>query len=104
MAKRNIAISETQLDHAQRMGAYMSNQDIEKDVCQILSDLFGIDKLQFENDSNFVDIPGWSSLVHLRAIIAIQNELKLSFSTDESVRLSTVRDLIELVKSKKKAA
>ena len=43
----------------------------------------------------------WDSLNHLLLISEIENELVMSFTTEEVLRIKTFKDLREIVESKK---
>ena len=43
----------------------------------------------------------WDSLNHLLLISEIENEMAISFTTDEVLKIKTFRDLREIVESKK---
>lgn len=54
--------------------------------------------LSIESDRN--SLTGWDSMGHLNLIVEIEDNLKITFSKDEIESIKSVRELIEILKTK----
>ncbi|HHT67346.1 MAG TPA: acyl carrier protein [Erysipelotrichaceae bacterium] len=67
-------------------------------VKEAIKDRVDVNSISYED--NLVDI-GLDSLDLVEAMLKIEEVLKVEFSSDEIVNLKTVKDLVDLIESKK---
>lgn len=68
-------------------------------VKEAIKDRVDVNSISYED--NLVDI-GLDSLDLVEAMLKIEEVLKVEFSSDEIVNLKTVKDLVDLIESKKR--
>jgi acyl carrier protein len=78
----------------------MDRDKIKGTVIQIASELFSIDKNRVDEDLKAGSIDTWDSLGHLNLFLAVENELKVKFSTDEILNTVSIRKLIDKLTKK----
>jgi acyl carrier protein len=66
----------------------------------ILRDMFDDDSLVASPSLGAGDVGGWDSLAHVRLMIKVQREFKVSFAAGEISALKNVGDLAALVERK----
>jgi len=75
----------------------MSNEEILIRLNTLVGDLLQIDDLQLSRDMTAQDVPGWSSLAHVRIVVAVEQAFGVRFSTSEITSLKTIDDLVKLI-------
>jgi acyl carrier protein len=73
----------------------------------LLNKLQAVFRTFFKNESILLteittaeDIENWDSITHLNLINEIENQLGISFSFEEILKMKNVGELIEIIKSK----
>ena len=64
--------------------------NIIKEIC---SDIFNIDDLEMDLNTNSTDIDQWDSLNHLNLISSIQEEFNIKFDFEEMGSLKNIGDI-----------
>jgi acyl carrier protein len=67
---------------------------------EIILDQLDLEDFEIRPDTAAREVPGWDSLMHIAIINAIENELKIKFSTLELMWLKNVGDLQKLIDKK----
>jgi len=70
-------------------------------IKQIMADVFGININNITNDASVDSIEEWDSLNHLKLILALEDELNISFSEEETVEIMSYLILVEILKNYK---
>lgn len=77
------------------------NEDIKKRLTPVFQTIFNPAVLVTETlDAS--QVVEWDSLNHISLIVAIEEEFKCSFTTEELARMKNVGDLIEILRGKGK--
>ena len=78
----------------------MKNNDHEQKLMSIFSVILDLPIKKLSSDSNVENLEEWDSLSHVQLIMAIENEFRISLSPDEALAISSIKDALDLVKSK----
>lgn len=62
-------------------------QEIESRVKKVLSNVFGIEQQQINEESSQDTIENWNSLGHMNLIIALEEEFSLSFRDEQVIEM-----------------
>lgn len=79
----------------------MDKQNILEELQNIFVDVFDIEDLRINLETNASDIEGWDSLAHINLIAAIQEEYDIRFSMDDVTSMKSVNDMIEAIMRKR---
>jgi len=74
--------------------------DIQTNVKKIMSRVLKLPVEEITEDSSSETIPNWDSLAHLNLVLAFEEEFKVSFSTDEILRMMSFQNIVDLISSK----
>ncbi|MFX0135183.1 MAG: acyl carrier protein [Candidatus Hodarchaeota archaeon] len=66
----------------------------------VISVLIGIPVEDLSEDSSYGSVPYWDSLKHMNLILALEEEFDVSFTDEEISRISSIRDMIEILKNR----
>ena len=69
-------------------------------VFRIVSQVFDVPVEQLSGDSSPDSIENWDSLKHMNLILALEEELNITFSDEEVVEMLSVGIIIETLKEK----
>jgi acyl carrier protein len=69
-------------------------------LAELLGQLLGEPTLELTDETRFVELPGWDSLVHVNAMFSLEEEFGVTFVGDEFGELHTVGLLKESLRSK----
>ena len=72
--------------------------NIVKEIC---SDIFNIENLDIDSNTNSTDIDQWDSLNHLNLMSSIEEEFNIKFDFEEIGSLKNIGDIVKLVLIKK---
>ncbi len=78
----------------------MDRAEIRSKVQELLRDVVDDDTVVITDDTVAEDVVDWDSTNHVRLIVAIEEQLKVRFETDEITRPESVGELVDLIKSK----
>jgi acyl carrier protein len=67
---------------------------------QIFRDVLDDPKLEVTSDLGPANTPAWDSFAHVKLIMAIEDEYKLSFSMDEVADVTTAGDFVLALKAR----
>ncbi len=76
----------------------MSDEDILKRLASLIADLLEFDELKLTRATTPNAVNGWDSLAHVRIIVAAEQAFEVRFTTGEIASLTTVGDLVDLIK------
>tara|TARA_Y100000996_G_C22438897_1_gene608950 strand:- start:383 stop:622 length:240 start_codon:yes stop_codon:yes gene_type:complete len=76
--------------------------EIETKLKKIISVIFLIDQNQINNQSSNENIKEWDSLKHLSLVLAIEEEFNIRFSNDETLQLTSFKNIVEILKNNHK--
>lgn len=76
------------------------NGDVVERVREIVSDLFQIPIEQVKLDSSPENIEAWESIQHLNLVLALEQELGVSFSPEEMATMLSVEEIARLISEK----
>ena len=74
--------------------------DIYEQLTPIFRDVFNNDEIVLTPDLTADRVKGWDSLGHVRLMIAIEQELKITLSTTDITGLPDVGHLIRVVEAR----
>ena len=69
-------------------------------MTDVFRTLFRQPGLELRDDMTSADVAGWDSLKHVSLMIHLEEELGVTFRSDEVVRLTTVGELRSLIHEK----
>ena len=82
----------------------LTTPSLDSEVEAVFKKVFKRPDLQISRSMNSFDIPGWSSLLHVRVLVALEEHFQISFLPEEIVMVKNIGDLMGLVESKRKKA
>lgn len=74
--------------------------DLQTRLNKTFQKVFGDPKLAVNPAMTAADVKGWDSLTHLRLLLTVEREFRISITASEAAKLQTVGDLMQLVESK----
>ena len=63
----------------------------EKDLKNVLAILFKVDIDEINDDSSMDNVEKWDSLSHLKLVLALEDEFKISFTEEECPDLTKIK-------------
>jgi acyl carrier protein len=75
----------------------MERSKIENSIIEIFNDVFEIKDIVINDELSQKDIGDWDSIGHVRLMAAIQDEFNIDIPFEDTINLSTVRDIIDCV-------
>ena len=78
--------------------------DIEKEVIDIVVEQLGVDPEEVTPDKSFVEDLNADSLDQTELIMTFEEKLNLEISEQEAASLSTIGDVVDFIKKRKKEA
>ncbi len=69
-------------------------------VTTTIGDVLGVDDVVWSLETAAKDVDGWTSIAHIRVMIAIERAFGIRFDTTEATRPENIGQLCELVASK----
>jgi len=76
------------------------NNNIEKQVLQTASDVFGVSEAQLTMASSPSTIEGWDSVQHLNLVLAIEQVAGISIDPEDIEQIKTLGDVVKIILSK----
>ena len=70
--------------------------DIEKQVLQTASDVFGMPVAQLSMASSPATVEGWDSVQHLNLVLAFEQVAGISIDPEDIEQIKTLGDLVKL--------
>lgn len=74
--------------------------EIEERVRGVLVDVFGLDAAEVGPDTSMDTVEAWDSLQQLSVVLALEEELELSFTDDETVEMVSFPLIVATVREK----
>ena len=71
----------------------MNKIEIEKQVLQLIEDIFNIEDLEINNTLTQDEINEWDSIGHVRLMMAIENEFELKIPLAATVNLISIKKI-----------
>ena len=71
--------------------------NIVKEIC---SDIFNIENLDIDSNTNSTDIDQWDSLNHLNLMSSIEEEFNIKFDFEEIGSLKNIGDIVKIISQK----
>lgn len=73
---------------------------IKEDVIKnVMAKLFGVDASAIDDDSSMDNVAAWDSLTHLKLVLALEEELGIAFTEEESIEIMSYALIKEVVKA-----
>jgi acyl carrier protein len=69
----------------------------------LLIDVLDLDEVSITEATTAKDVEGWDSLSHIRLMVAIEQRLRIKFSTGEIERMNNVGDMVKAIELKLQA-
>ena len=69
-------------------------------VTQIISNVLALDNMEWTRETTAKEVDGWTSISHIKIMIAVEKEFSIRFDTTEATRPDNVGELSDLVVSK----
>jgi acyl carrier protein len=76
--------------------------NIENKLKEVFSNIFKISAKKINKKTNFKNLKKWDSLNHVKLIMAIESEFKLSINPDDSVNFLSFETILKHLKKKNK--
>jgi acyl carrier protein len=76
--------------------------NIENKLKEVFSNIFKISVKKINKKTNFKNLKKWDSLNHVKLIMAIESEFKLSINPDDSVNFLSFETILKHLKKKNK--
>lgn len=73
---------------------------MEDKIKIIFRELFNIKPEDFNEDLDMNSVIGWDSLNHLNIITALEESFNISLTTEEVIKMTNVKTIIEVLKEK----
>ncbi len=73
---------------------------IENKLKEVFSNIFKISVKKINKKTNFKNLKKWDSLNHVKLIMAIESEFKLSINPDDSVNFLSFETILKYLKKK----
>ena len=70
----------------------------EKDLKNVLAVLFKVDVDEINDNSSMDNVERWDSLSHLKLVLALEDECKISFTEEESIEILSFGLIKEVMK------
>ncbi|HEY8191763.1 MAG TPA: acyl carrier protein, partial [Alphaproteobacteria bacterium] len=70
---------------------------IQDTLQDIFHDVFDDTSIRISRDTTATDVEGWDSFNHVRMIVAVEEQFRISLSTAEVADLRNVGELIDLI-------
>lgn len=70
----------------------------EKDLKNVLAVLFKVDVDEINDNSSMDNVERWDSLSHLKLVLALEDEFKISFTEEESIEILSLGLIKEVMK------
>jgi acyl carrier protein len=74
--------------------------ELKERIRNVMSIVFGIEKVQVKDNSEPGLIENWDSLRHMNLIVALEEEFGITFSDDEITELLNMELIISIVSEK----
>jgi acyl carrier protein len=82
------------------MHSETSRSDILERLTPIFRQCFMDDSVEATNDLTADDVDHWTSLNHIKMVVAVENDFSIRFSRAEVANLIDVREFVELIKAR----
>ncbi|MBQ6587185.1 MAG: acyl carrier protein [Butyrivibrio sp.] len=73
-------------------------------IISILAETFRVNESKITLEIGMEDIDSWDSLTHMEMIANLESEFDFEFTTDEIMKMITVKDVVNVVEEKLKNA
>tara|TARA_Y100000994_G_C15375628_1_gene310957 strand:+ start:38 stop:298 length:261 start_codon:yes stop_codon:yes gene_type:complete len=77
-----------------------SKSQIEDQIKRIMSEVFDIPDQGSLEDASVHTIPEWDSIAHMALIVALEDDLDLTFNPQEIIQMTTIRDIQQILSTK----
>lgn len=81
----------------------MDKAEIIATLEDLLIDVLDLDEVSITEATTAKDVEGWDSLSHIRLMVAIEQRLRIKFSTGEIERMNNVGDMVKAIELKLQA-
>ena len=78
----------------------MNKEKVFEIIKEICSDIFNIDDLDIDLNTNSTDIDQWDSLSHLNLMSSIEEEFNIKFDFEEIGSLKNIGNIVSLIVEK----
>jgi acyl carrier protein len=78
----------------------VTKEQIEATLTTVFQDVFDDDGIVIRPDLSANDVPAWDSLTHIRMLLTVERECKITFSVTEVGDLKNVGELTDLILKK----
>ena len=76
--------------------------EIENKLKKIISVIFLVNENKINYESSNENIKEWDSLKHLSLVLAIEEEFNIRFTNDETLQLTSFKNILEILKNNHK--
>ncbi len=77
-------------------------KEIENKLKKIISVIFLVNENKINDESSNENIKEWDSLKHLSLVLAIEEEFNIRFTNDETLQLTSFKNIVEILKNNHK--
>ena len=75
-------------------------QSLEKRVCNVIADVFGLPLNEVNSDTSHEEVKNWDSLNIINLLVVLEEEFAVNISPDEAVKFLSVANIVTLLKEK----
>jgi len=80
----------------------MDKNNIRLQIQDIMRDVLDDQNIMVNEESDSKKVKGWSSLIHIQLIVAIEEHFGMQFSSIEVIQANNVGKLVDIVSEKLK--
>jgi acyl carrier protein len=73
----------------------------EKQICNIMSQIFDIPLSKISLDSTPENRPEWDSLSHINLVLALETEFGVTFTPEQMAKIFSVKDILKVLEELK---
>ncbi len=73
-------------------------------IQEVFREVLELPDLQLQYSTTAAEVRGWTSMTHVRILLAIENRFRIRFEAHEIINVKNVGDLANLIESKARAA
>src|SRR5437868_13915918 len=68
-------------------GEFVSSEEIEERVRQVLAEVFGLDPHRVSAETSADSVTAWDSLQHLTLVLSLEEEFEIHFDEDQTLAI-----------------
>lgn len=78
----------------------MTDSEIDGQIQILFRAILGLPQLRMSRETTAPDVAGWTSLTHVRLMVAIEEKFKIRLTASEIIGFKNYGELVELIQRK----